>query len=195
MRYTNEEIAKRVKRRNCIKIIFKIVIYILILPITIYNTYLLIMSYIKPNETPSFFGIKSYAVVSGSMKPSLKVGDIVIVKHTKKNELKNEDIISFRRNDLIITHRIIEIDDEGYTTKGDYNNIEDAEKVKYEDIEGKVILKIPFLGNIVFALKNKIVIITIIILLYLIYMHSLKKNNKKQIRKEKRKNLNFRKES
>ena len=123
------------------------------------------------------------------------MGDIVIVKHTKKNELKNEDIISFRRNDLIITHRIIEIDDEGYTTKGDYNNIEDAEKVKYEDIEGKVILKIPFLGNIVFALKNKIVIITIIILLYLIYMHSLKKNNKKQIRKEKRKNLNFRKES
>ena len=195
MRYTNEEITKRTKRNKRIKFIVKLIIYILILPITIYNTFLIIMSYIKPDETPGFFGIKSYAVISGSMRPNLEIGDIVIVKHVKKDEINNQDIISFRKNDLIITHRIIKIEDDQYTTKGDYNNVEDQEKVVYEDVEGKVIFIIPFLGKIVFALRNKIVIVTIIILLYFMYMHNLKQNSKKQIRKEKRKNLNFKKES
>ena len=50
MRYTNDEIKKISNRNKKIKLIFKVIIYIIILPITIYNTYLLIMSYFKPNE-------------------------------------------------------------------------------------------------------------------------------------------------
>lgn len=191
MRYTNEEIAKRVAKIKRIKLIFKLLMYIIILPITIYNVYLLVMSYINPKETPSFFGIKSYAVISGSMQPELKVGDIIIVKQIKEDELKVGDILSFRKNDLIITHRVIRIENEKITTKGDYNNAEDSDKVSYGDIEGKVVYVIPFFGKIVFALRNKIVIIVIILLLYLIYMHSLKQQSKKQIRREKRKNLNY----
>ena len=75
MRYTNDEIKKISNRNKKIKLIFKVIIYIIILPITIYNTYLLIMSYFKPNEIPSFFGIKSYEVISESMQPTLKIGD------------------------------------------------------------------------------------------------------------------------
>lgn len=193
MRYTNEEIAKRVARRRKINLIFKILIYSIILPITIYNLSLIIMSYIKPDETPNFFGIKTYAVISGSMQPELKIGDVIVVKHVSNNELNVGDIISFRKDDSIITHRISEKSINGYTTKGDFNNVEDSGKVKYEDIEGKVIFKIPYIGKIVFAIKNKIFIIITVIMVFLIYMHNLKLKAKKEIRSEKRKNFNIRK--
>ena len=193
MRYTNEEIAKRSARRKKINLIFKILIYSVILPITIYNLSLIIMSYIKPDETPSFFGIKTYAVISGSMQPELKIGDVIVVKHVSNNELNVGDIISFRKDDSIITHRISEKSINGYTTKGDFNNVEDSGKVKYEDIEGKVIFKIPYIGKIVFAIKNKIFIIITVIMVFLIYMHNLKLKAKKEIRSEKRKNFNIRK--
>ena len=193
MRYTNEEIAKRSARRKKINLIFKILIYSVILPITIYNLSLIIMSYIKADETPSFFGIKTYAVISGSMQPELKIGDVIVVKHVSNNELNVGDIISFRKDDSIITHRISEKSINGYTTKGDFNNVEDSGKVKYEDIEGKVIFKIPYIGKIVFAIKNKIFIIITVIMVFLTYMHNLKLKAKKEIRSEKRKNFNIRK--
>ena len=190
MRYTNEDIKKRAKLFAKIKSIIGILIYSVILLITIFNITLLIKSYVKPSETPDFFGLKTYVIASGSMRPDLNVGDIIIVKTIAREEAKIGDVISFRQNDSIITHRIINVINGEYQTKGDYNNSIDPNLVQYEDIEGKCVFVIPYLGKIVFALKNKLFIIIVIILIYFIYMHDLKKQTKKEIRKEKRKNLN-----
>lgn len=191
MKYTNEAIKKRINFIDKLKFFTKILIYIIILPITIFNIVLLVKSYISPDKTPSFLGLKTYVVVSGSMVPKLNIGDVIIVKSVEKDELEIGDIISFRINDSIITHRIVDIVDDKFQTKGDYNNTPDTDLVQYENIEGKCYLVIPYLGKIVFALQNKILIIVIIILLYFIYMHNLKLQTKKEIRKEKRKNLNI----
>lgn len=190
MRYTNDVINKKIKDGNRRKIIFRIVIYILIIPIIIYNISLIVFSIINKNETPCFFGIKTFVIVSGSMQPDLMIGDIVIVKKCDKNDINVGDIISYRSGQSVITHRIIEFIESdgqtGYITKGDNNNVKDNVVVKFEDIEGKYIGKISKLGNVVLFLKNKIVIISIILIFYLIYVHELKVNEKIQIRKEKR---------
>ena len=190
MEYTDEAIKKRKNRITKIKSVFSILIYICLIPLLIYNITLIIQSVINPNETPSFFGIKTYVIISGSMLPELDIGDIVIVKDEEQSEYKEGDIISFREDENVITHRISKIIEENgvkkYVTKGDNNNTEDLESIEREQIEGKVIGKISFLGKLALLLQGKIVIITIVILLYLYISISIKIKNKKKIRRKKR---------
>ena len=84
---------------------------------------------INKSETPNFFGIKTFVIISGSMEPNLKISDIVIIKRCEQNELKENDIISFRSGQSVITHRINKIieTENGveYITKGDNNNTKD----------------------------------------------------------------------
>jgi len=65
--------------------------------------------------------------------------------------VKKEDIIAFKQNDVVITHRIVEIKEEDgikkIITKGDNNNTEDSGYVTHEQIEGIYKFKIPGLGN------------------------------------------------
>ena len=189
MQYTNEWIAKKKRKKENIRKIGTIMIYILIVPIIIYNIFLIIMSIVKPYETPSFLGIKTFVIISGSMEPNLEVGDIVLIKEKDKQEIKENDIISFREGQAVITHRIVEIIEEDgtkYVTKGDNNNAKDSNKIEYEDIEGVYIGKISYLGEIVLFLKNKIIIICIILIFYVIYIHNLntmrKRNKRRRLR-------------
>ena len=108
-----------------------ILIYIIIIPILIFNFTIFIKSYIKPNETPDFFGYKSFVVVSESMEPTIMTGDAIFTKNIEQQDLKINDIISFRQGNEIITHRIVDIVDidgiVNYKTKGDNNkNVDKA---------------------------------------------------------------------
>ncbi len=53
------------------------------------------------------------------------------------------DIISFRRGEHLIVHRVVALgtDEEGmyYLTKGDNNPVEDKEKVRFEQVTGVVV--------------------------------------------------------
>lgn len=190
MRYTNDIIKKKSEKIDKRKKLIKLIIYIMIIPIIFYNISLIFFSIINKSETPNFFGIKTFVIISGSMEPNLKISDIVIIKRCEQNELKENDIISFRSGQSVITHRINKIieTENGveYITKGDNNNTKDNGTVKFDDIEGKYIGKIEYLGKVVLFLKNKTVIISIIIIFYLIYAHEMKTNEKLQIRREKR---------
>ena len=105
-----------------------------------------------PDKIPSFFGYKVLQVMSGSMDDVFSVGDVILIKETRQEEIKKGDIITFKKEN-IITHRIVEInktnDTMYYTTKGDNNNVNDAEKVKYEEIEGKYITKFVCIGYLI----------------------------------------------
>lgn len=190
MRYTDEAIRNRRNRKNKIKKILTITVYILLVPLLIYNLSLIFQSVINPNETPSFLGIKTYVIVSGSMEPELNIGDIVVVKDIKENELQNGDIISFREGQSVVTHRIIDIktlDNEiQFTTKGDNNNSADNKSINIDVIEGKVITSIPFLGKIALMLQGKLTIILIVIIFYAYFVRSEKIKNKKENRRMKR---------
>lgn len=138
----------------------------------------------NPNETPSVFGIKIFCIISGSMEPNISINDLVIIKEVSQNEINSKDIISFTVNGETITHRIenISTDESGdlvYTTKGDANNIEDADTIKFEDIEGKYIGKIPKIGKIILALKSKTTLGIVLLVLILLYIFEQKSNEKK----------------
>lgn len=193
MKYTKEDIEVRRKKVENTKKFFTIIVYIILIPIIIYNSMLIIQAATNTEETPSVAGIKTFVIISGSMEPELQIGDIVVIKKTEQSELKQGDIISFRSGESIVTHRINKIITKNgkilYETKGDNNNISDRNLVNYDDIEGKLIQKISNLGKLVLLLKNKIVIIIILVIFYIMYIHNMNVEEKRLIRKEKRRVL------
>lgn len=102
-------------------------------------------------------------VLSGSMEPDILVGDIIIIEKCQSYEVN--DIVTFNvENQYLVTHRIIEIQENNYVTKGDNNNTIDSEKVTLENIDGKVIYNSKLL-----KLLDKYKLILIIILLILFF--------------------------
>lgn len=190
MLYTEEAIIKRKQKAQALKRVITITTYILIILLLTYNISLIIQAVVNPSKTPSFFGIKTYSIISGSMEPTIHTGDIVIAKETNKENLQIGDIISFRLGQSVVTHRIIGIEEtengEVYTTKGDKNNTEDKVEIKINLIEGKVIGRIPFMGKIAKLLHGNISIIVIILMVYIYYSHTSKVSRIKNRRKAKR---------
>lgn len=99
-----------------------------------------------------------YTIMSGSMVPNIGVHDVIINNRVDSpDELGINDVITFtsvspETRGTTITHRIVSIinDEDGvsYVTKGDANPIQDTSPVPFENVIGKVALKIPLLGGI-----------------------------------------------
>jgi signal peptidase len=126
----------------------------------------------KSEAAYKLIGFRSYTVLSGSMEPKFYPGDLVISLHKNRANIKEGDIITFRDDDEIVTHRIIDKTQEGYITKGDNNNAADSFAVSNDNIIGKVLFDIPNAGYIIQFLAKPMVIAielmlgAIIILLY-----------------------------
>lgn len=91
----------------------------------------------------NFFSYTFFEVGSNSMAPTITTDDILIVKLT--DDVKENDIITFKDGDNFITHRLISIENSTYKTKGDANNTVDKNIAKKEVI-GKVVKIIPSAG-------------------------------------------------
>jgi signal peptidase len=188
MLYTNAAIFKRINREIKIKKILNFIVYIILIPLLIYNISLIIQNFVNPTETPNFFGIKTYVIISGSMEPQINIGDIVVIKSVSDDELQTGDIISFKKGQSVITHRIASIDtnengEKVIVTKGDNNNTEDSGTISFDDVEGKLIKIIPKFGKVVMFMQNKY-FITIVLLLF--YTYIVKSSTLQRKRKERR---------
>ena len=97
-------------------------------------------------------GYRCFTVISGSMEPVYKVGDLLYVKEVDVNTIKVGDPITFILNeDLVVaTHRVVRIDAENqrFYTKGDANEIEDSEPVHFNNVIGVPQFSIPKLGYV-----------------------------------------------
>ena len=110
---------------------------------------------------------------------------MIIVRESKQGYEIN-DIITFKRNGEYITHRIVGKDDEQYRVKGDANDYEDEEPVFENEIEGKIVFKIPVIGIIVEKLDNVLYILILIIIVSTIIMHKKRRGRKSIIRRMKK---------
>ncbi len=92
-----------------------------------------------------FMDLKPVVVMSGSMEPAIGTGSLAFID-TSDREVFKGDVISFYAGDLMVTHRVVEITEQGYRTKGDNNDTADAGLVKDSSIEGKILFSIPKAG-------------------------------------------------
>jgi signal peptidase len=91
------------------------------------------------------------AVQSNSMVPTFHKGDLLVLVGVSPNQLQVGDIIVFspKEGATPIVHRIIKINEDGtFQTKGDANTqqLPFEKSIKPEQIHGKSVLIIPYLG-------------------------------------------------
>lgn len=164
-----------------------------IIPSVILNVFLvicvLLILYSMVAEENGFVigSYKLVGILSGSMEPEIKTGSLVLAQSVPQNELMVGDIIVYEpieNNNVLVTHRIIGINskDNSFTTKGDASDDPDADTVDYEQVVGKALLSIPFLGYLAGFLKTSfgIVIIDIFILCEIIIWCLAKNKNKNE---------------
>ena len=111
------------------------------------------------NNQVSIGSYRMFTVVTGSMDPVYKVGDVVISKEVDPSTIKKGDDVVYlgEKNDFkdkIVTHRVIKIekkDNEYYfTTKGIANDYSDP-VISSDQIYGKVVYRpivLSFLSSI-----------------------------------------------
>ena len=116
-----------------------------------------------------------FSVETGSMEENIHAGDYILI--VKKSEYKVGDVVTYKKDNGYITHRIINKKGNKITTKGDANNIED-ENIAEDTIVGKVIIAGGLLNIII---KYKYTIVGILLSLYLFSCYFFKeKKDKKQ---------------
>ena len=96
-----------------------------------------------------FLKYKMIAVASGSMVPTYEKGDAVIYEKVNADQLQIGDILAFQKNDIIVTHRIVEIRKNVrrvFITKGDANKSVDSYEVEASNVLGKVVFKVRYIG-------------------------------------------------
>lgn len=104
-----------------------------------------------PLTIPRMFGVRIYGVLTGSMTPAYSVGGVVYVKETDISDIHVGDVVTYRLGtdtEYVMTHRVVEMDDSFFITKGDANNAVDPEPVSYDRLIGKVIFFIPGLSGV-----------------------------------------------
>lgn len=138
---------------------------------------------------PTVFGHTYLNVLSESMTPEFESKDLIfgkLVKDTKT--LKVGDIITYRDENILVTHRIESIEEghKTFITKGDANETSDIKKVMPQQIVSKYKNKIPKAGTILAKFQDfKFLGLVWIISMYFILSELYKefkilKNNKKE---------------
>ena len=118
--------------------------------------------------------ITIYSVETGSMENKIHPGDYILLFKQKKYNVG--DIVTFKIKDYFVTHRIVKIEGDRITTKGDANNEED-EEISSNQVEGKVIY---YGGMLNFVINFKFVIVIFLIGLYLLSCYFGENEDKKK---------------
>lgn len=104
------------------------------------------------------FPIYPSVIATGSMEPMIKPGDVIIVQKIDGTDVEIGDIIQFRRDKILISHRVIEIIEEesmkSYRTKGDNNGGPDSQLVMPEQIKGEIKYVVPKIGWLTLLIKS-----------------------------------------
>ena len=173
--YNKRELKDKINTRNKFRTLFKYILTPILLIIVLFNLYIVFQKMSHPNQVVTIFGYRTYIVSSGSMEPFLNIGDIILVdKIEDVNDIKVEDIITFSQGDgKDVTHRVIEIKEvngiKSFVTKGDNNNSQDSNEVKFENIRGRYSNKIDGVGKFILNVKTSFGAILFVIIIFAIY--------------------------
>lgn len=120
----------------------------LVLGINIYNWN---AKSLTGNVLPMPFGYGVAVVLSGSMEPTIMTDELILVKAGERYAVG--DIVVFQSGRILVVHRIVAINGDLVTTRGDANNVDDV-PVDISQIKGEVIYHVPGAGKAVRLIKT-----------------------------------------
>lgn len=171
----------KAERRHKAFTILGIVLCVILIPMLIINCTLIVKSFVNTEETPDFAGIVPMIVLTDSMYPDIKSGDLIFSKTVDAGEIQVGDVISFYapqdNYETIWTHQVIGIsEDDGviyFETKGTNNTTADAKPVSEEYLVGRYSgMRLAGMGSVAMfmqTLPGLIVCVVVPILLFVGY--------------------------
>ena len=146
---------------------------------------------------PLFLHWQPTVVVSGSMEPGIKVGDIIVAQPLTQEQVTSTDFVTKgsvllahdpSHMDRVVTHRVVEILPSGsFVTKGDANAQKDSTPIPAKNVIGLERLRIPYIGIPIQAIRIGNVIpaliftlITVIAQLFILKDRKLNKQKEKE---------------
>lgn len=132
--------------KSLTRIILNITCIITVLIIILGLSYIVQIT-IMNRKYANVLGYSLFEVLTGSMEPTIEIGDDVLIKVTQ--DIKKGDVVVFdnKDNDNFILHRVIQVNENDVLTKGDNNNMYDG-IIPKENIIGKTLIIFPKLGKI-----------------------------------------------
>ncbi len=156
------ETEKKTTSQKVLTIVGVVLCFILV-PILIINVTLIVKSYVNKDEVPGIGGVKPLIVLTDSMAPKIKSGDLIICKEADADDIEKGDIISFfdpaGNGTSVVTHRVVEVinNEDGtvsFRTRGDNNNTEDKVLVPQANLVGEYKSRIPLAGHVAMFMQT-----------------------------------------
>lgn len=152
-----------------------IVLCVILALMLVLNCVLIISSAVNPNKVPSIGNYSPLIVLTESMHPQIKAGDLILCKNitqSQATQLTVGTVISFYDPDegstAVVTHKIIQVlqDDQGnvsYVTQGVNNNIRDRLPVPSANVIGVYTgVRFAFVGKVVMFAQTTVGLIVFV---------------------------------
>ncbi len=167
-------------------LIIKIIMAVIISFVLGFGIYMWNAQTIMGNSMPMPLGFGMAEVLTDSMtdpnhpETSIYRGDVIIV--VPQDEYEVGDVIAFQSENIVVTHRIIGINEDGeFITKGDTpENTPDTDPLKKEYIFGKVVKVIPNMSGVIRFIKTPVVSMVILLVAALLFVLSMKKEKEQE---------------
>ncbi len=117
----------------------------------------LVLAAVVTGTTCWLQGYRLYVIHTGSMEPALMPGD-VIVDAPAGSDYRRGEVLTFRHSDTaadVVTHRVAGIRSDGrILTKGDANRSADAWRIRPDQVRGRTVAVLPWLGYALVYLQH-----------------------------------------
>jgi signal peptidase I len=111
---------------------------------------------------PLPFGARPFAVLSGSMEPTLRTGDVVVSRRISPLEARVGDVVTFHdpdRGGVLVTHRVRRVRAAGgkvvFVTRGDANNASERWRIDSDGELSRAVYRIPAVGRVLIAARTR----------------------------------------
>lgn len=128
---------------------------------------------------PRLGGGTPYSILTGSMRPALPPGAMVVVRPVQPGEIRVGDVITYQLRSgepEVVTHRVVTVGVNGegerlFRTQGDANEIADAAWVRPAQVKGVQWYDVPHLGRVTQVLDGaeRQVVLTAVVAFLLAY--------------------------
>ncbi|MBO9532855.1 MAG: signal peptidase I [Solirubrobacteraceae bacterium] len=120
---------------------------------------------------PVAMGWRPYTVLTGSMRPNIQPGDVVMDQPIRAPEIHVGDVVTFSdpsRQGRLVTHRVRSVaHSEIFTTvetRGDANNTSERWQVQTKDRVGRVVFVLPKVGHVANLVRNPAGVLILVVL-------------------------------
>ena len=150
-----------------------IIMCVILIPILIVNCTLLVKSFINKEDVPDFAGTMPLIVLTDSMYPDIKSGDLIICKTVDAKDVNEGDVISFfdpaGNGTSVVTHKVVEVIEENgersFRTRGINNNTDDKLAVPADNVIAVYTgIRIPGAGNVAIFMQSTTGLIVCVVL-------------------------------